>query len=1084
MPHIFRFGVQFDLTDPFWVQVHEAVLQTANRLGVHIVPLDINSSDTYTMSPEEQLGLVEEFTAQAIDAFICQGLPDTLAQRILHLNLPIIALTESDFQHPLFVSPRGLYEIAHQAGTFLAQKLGGRGGVLMVGGGVHGRGEDGRSRVAGLTDSLQPHSGISLRYLPSLWTYEQAEQQIRATAWRAGEHFEALFGLSDSIALAGRNVGLEIGWLDAQSLIVGINGDPLALAAIIEGNMTATVQTSATDLAEQAVSLAERAVRRETLPKHFSFKSQFVTTENVSEVAAQKLIAIASFPTRLIGDNRRQAQQRLAQLETSLKINRHVGALIDRHRLLYEITHLIQISYGYDHVQLFSWNEANQKLVLENQSQPLTGLQISVEDAQAGLLAEVVRRNQPIFIPDTLNSQRFQPDPAWPQTRSRVILPIQFGEKFLGLLDLHSRTPRQHARQELIGLQSLADQLGLAIRNAELYSEAVQARATAERADQLKTRLLANVSHELRTPLNVILGYAATALASPNPYQTTLPPALLRDVQHIYTSGEHLLRLINDLLDLSRAEINALELFPETIDARPFLDEVFHSLADSLPTSPEVKWRLELPERLPLIQADPLRLRQILLNLLSNAHKFTTAGEIVLGAEVVPPHLLLWVKDTGPGIPLEQQARIFEPFATSLHTRRRNEGVGLGLTITRRLVLLHGGSLSLESQSGLGSTFRVYVPLPSLGNKPVTVPENAQPVLVAVSSSEAPPAAINELCQRHGWTVQTVQAEAQLNQLLSTLRPAALAWDLAYATLNDWGLIQKLQSVPQLAQLPFILYGSNTTPELGVGVTNFLIKPLGQQTLLETINALRPTSNSGLLLIVDDDAQACVLYAQIVSQALPNFTVQTIESGAEALKVLEEVTPTLVILDLIMPDVDGFAVLEAMRARPATRRVPVLVMSGRTLSFEDVRRLNQMYVTFHSKNILSEVETQLALQRALSDTETLPPQTSVVVKHAIAYLHQNYPRPISRQELATTVGVSKDYLSHIFQQELGLSPWEFLTRFRIQKAKRLLDTSHETITHIAAQVGFEDLSYFNRVFRKHVGCSPTAYRQQNASPSA
>jgi len=1076
MPHILRFGVQFDLTDPFWVQVHEAVLQAANRCGALIVPLDVSSSDAYTISPEEQVGLVEEFTAQAIDAFICQGLPDTLAERILRLNLPIIALTESDFSHPLFVSPRGLYEAAYQAGTFLAEKLGGRGRVLMVGGGVHGRGEDGQSRVAGMRDCLRAYPEISLRYLPSLWMYEQAEQQIRATAWSANERFEALFGLSDSIALAARHAGLELGLLDSQSLVIGINGDPLALAAILEGNMTATVQTSATDLAEQAVSLAERAVRRETLPKHFSFKSQFVTAENVSEIAAQKLIAIASFPTRLIGDNRRQAQQRLAQLETSLKINRHVGVLLDRHQLLNEITRLIQVSYGYDQVQIFSWNEASQGLVLENQAQPSAEPQASLD--AGGVLAETLRRRQPIFIPDTLNSQRFQPDPAWPHTRSRVILPIQLGERLLGLLDLHSRMPRQHARQELIGLQSLADQLGMAMRNAELYSEAVQARATAERANQLKTRLLANVSHELRTPLNVILGYAATALASPNPYQANLPASLLRDVQHIYASGEHLLRLINDLLDLSRAEIDALELFPETIDVQPFLADVFHSLADSLPTASEVKWRLQVPERLPMIQADPLRLRQILLNLLSNAHKFTTAGEIVLGAEVAPPHLVLWIKDTGPGIPLEQQEQIFEPFATSLQTRRRNEGVGLGLTITRRLVLLHGGSLTLESQPGLGSTFRVYMPLPNLGDKPVKIPENAQPVLVAVSGSHTPPAAISQLCQQYGWAVQAVQSEAQLNQLLSTLRPAALAWDLAHATLDDWALIQKLKSVPQLAQLPFILYGSGATPDLGVGVTNFLVKPLGQQTLLETINALRPAAHSGLILIVDDDAQARALYAQIVSRALPNFTVQTVESGAQALKLLENITPTLVILDLIMPEVDGFAVLEAMRARLATRRVPVLVMSGRTLAFEDVRRLNQMYVTFHSKNILSETETEAALQHALSETEALPPQTSAVVKHAIAYIHQNYSRPISRQALASTVGVSKDYLSHIFQQELGLSPWEFLTRYRIQHAKLLLQTSHASITHIAAQVGFEDLSYFNRVFRKQVGCSPTAYRQQ------
>jgi AraC-like DNA-binding protein/FixJ family two-component response regulator len=354
-------------------------------------------------------------------------------------------------------------------------------------------------------------------------------------------------------------------------------------------------------------------------------------------------------------------------------------------------------------------------------------------------------------------------------------------------------------------------------------------------------------------------------------------------------------------------------------------------------------------------------------------------------------------------------------------------------------------------------------------------------MLIVISSTDAPPA-IRELSQRQGWVIQTVDAEARLLQLLNTLRPAALAWDLAHAHLSDWSLIQKIRGLPQLAQLPFILYGAEhaASPGLGIGLTNFVVKPVGRQTLLDTLNALRPSGIAGQVLIVDDDPQARDLYAQVVSQAFPGATVQTAEDGAAALARLAESTPTLVILDLTMPNVDGFAVLEAMRADPATRRVPVVVMSGRALSFEDVRRLDHMYVTFHSKALLSPDEAAAAFHRALAGAGALPPQTSLVVKHAIAYLQQNYHRAISRQELAATVGVSKDYLSHIFQQELGLSPWEYLTRYRVQQAKTLLYRTHESVTAIAAQVGFDDLSYFNRVFRKHVGCSPTAYRDRSA----
>ncbi|HUV90803.1 MAG TPA: substrate-binding domain-containing protein, partial [Anaerolineae bacterium] len=171
------------------------------------------------------------------------------------------------------------------------------------------------------------------------------------------------------------------------------------------------------------------------------------------------------------------------------------------------------------------------------------------------------------------------------------------------------------------------------------------ARRVAEEGNQLKTRLLANVSHELRTPLNIILGYTMVALAKPNPYGITLPAAFHDDLGHVHSSGEHLLRLINDLLDVARAEMHELHLFPEEIAPRLFLDEVFQSAAHGLSSKAGVTWRLHLPDHLPAIKADPMRLRQILFNLLSNAHKFTKSGEIVLGAEAEPPHLHLWVAD-------------------------------------------------------------------------------------------------------------------------------------------------------------------------------------------------------------------------------------------------------------------------------------------------------------------------------------------------------------------------------------------------------------------------------------------------------
>ncbi|MBN1812401.1 MAG: substrate-binding domain-containing protein, partial [Anaerolineae bacterium] len=385
-------------------------------------------------------------------------------------------------------------------------------------------------------------------------------------------------------------------------------------------------------------------------------------------------------------------------------------------------------------------------------------------------LADVLARELP-----QLGIERFYlalyENPQKPTEQSQLILAYDergrielqenervFPSKQLVPVDLvRPRTDRQyslvaeslHFREEQIGFilfgvgprdgtvyEVLSGQISSSLKGALLFDETRQARAAAEKADRLKTRLLANVSHELRTPLNVIIGCTREILNSPTSYDTVLPEELLDDLRHIGRSAEHQLRVINDLLDLSRAEIDELDLYLELLDPRPFLEEVFRSMADA--NSLDVTWHLQLPDRLPTIQGDPVRLRQILLNLLSNASKFVEKGQVILGAEVTPPNLHIWVQDTGPGIPIDMQERIFEPFVTAGHTNRRLEGVGLGLSITRRLVTLHRGSMRLESQPGQGSTFHITLPLPTLSDRPSTSAPAAQAVLLLISSHDQP----------------------------------------------------------------------------------------------------------------------------------------------------------------------------------------------------------------------------------------------------------------------------------------------------------------------------------------------------------
>jgi signal transduction histidine kinase/DNA-binding LacI/PurR family transcriptional regulator/AraC-like DNA-binding protein len=633
---------------------------------------------------------------------------------------------------------------------------------------------------------------------------------------------------------------------------------------------------------------------------------------------------------------------------------------------------------------------------------------------------------------------------------------------------------------------ALRGHISSTLKSAQLVQKIKEAEARAVKADQLKTRLLANVSHELRTPLNIIVGYSQSAMSSPNPYGTDLPKQLISDLAHIYHSGEHLIRLINDLLDTSRAEIGELDLWLEYVSIRPLLEETFASIAnESSHVKKGIQWRLEIPRNLPVLQVDPSRLRQILLNLLSNAKKFTDSGHITLGAQVQVPHLHIWVEDSGSGIPVDQQERIFEPFITADKIDHRHEGIGLGLSITRRLVALHGGSLTLDSRSGYGSTFHVYLPLPNLNGHTIQVAEkdDLQPVLLCLSTIEKPGGAIEELCKHSNLTLLHITPKDDLNSLLHSVKPAALSWDLSHAMPADWSVIQTLRNHPQICQLPFLLFNLDDyeQPAASTQITDVLLKPVNQTTLLQMITSLSPMKSTGSILIVDDDLNTLDYYANLITTALPGYSVLSAQGGSVALELIHTNKPDLIILDLMMPEVDGFTVLTQIRSNPATTSIPVIILSGRVLSYEDVQKLNYPRVHYQTKGILSASETSDELQKVVNNSDPLPQHTSILVRSALAYLQENYSRAISLNEITEAIGVSKSYLSRIFHAEMGLSLWEYLKRYRVQKAVDLLVRTDNNITEVSAMVGFDDIGYFARVFHKAKGCSPREYRQRTRS---
>ena len=547
------------------------------------------------------------------------------------------------------------------------------------------------------------------------------------------------------------------------------------------------------------------------------------------------------------------------------------------------------------------------------------------------------------------------------------------------------------------------------------------------------------------------------------------------DLEQIHSNAEHQLRVINDLLDLSRAEIDELDLSLELLDPLQLMVDAFRSLADQS-TSPEVHWKLDVPDRLPKLRADPVRLRQILLNLLSNAKKYTPRGEITLGAEVNPPDIHFWVADTGLGIDSEHKEQIFEPFVTIEDNRQIGGGIGLGLSITRHLVALHGGSMRLDSAPNKGSKFHIFLPLPALDQARPKKRGKLSSVLLLISSSDTPANEIVEMCQRQKLQIYPLQNTDDLDAALDQANPVAIAWDLSNAKPGDWTLVRRIRNYPRLGQAPFILYGQLADAQ--VGMTGFLTKSANTASLHEAILAMKPSQATGPILIVDDDPHERRMHQGVVENGLPGYPILTAENGEQAITLMSREVPSLVLLDLVMPVMSGADVLDRMRTDRQLRMVPVIVLSKKILTLEDVKRIEKhTRVTLQSKGIWSEEETVTALNRAIVGADTLPAHTSAFVKQAIAHMHQNYARPISRWEIAEAVGVSEDYLSRVFNQELKISPWDYLNRYRVLQSKNLLLNTTQSIGVIANQVGFKDQAYFSRVFHKVTGMSPQTFRE-------
>ena len=466
----------------------------------------------------------------------------------------------------------------------------------------------------------------------------------------------------------------------------------------------------------------------------------------------------------------------------------------------------------------------------------------------------------------------------------------------------------------------------------------LRAKEEAERATRFKDQFLSTMSHELRTPLNAVLGFSD--LLSEERYGT-LNERQRRYLKHIHTGGQHLLNLINDILDLSKIEAGRLELAIENVPVKSTFDGVLSALQPLAQKKSQTLSRNAAPGL--AVRADATRFKQMLMNLLGNAIKFTPeGGRIELTGCQDNGHVRIDVRDSGPGIPPEEQKRIFDAFYRLRKPGESAEGTGLGLAITQRLVELHGGQLNLESQPGQGSCFYFSLPLaPTLSARPPRKrgagPRTGEPAKVLVIEDDA--AAVHLIRTQlasAGYSVIVCENPENALEMATKIQPQAITLDILMQPIHGWQVLTQLKQEPRTAGIPVIVITIVDEPAMGaiLGADEYLVKPVDKATLLATVERClekqRVERKAGPVLVVEDDAPTREVITQLLSAQ--GYSVATSGDGAQARASVAGSLPELVILDLLLPKVNGFELLAEWRASPRTADLPVLVLTSKDLS--------------------------------------------------------------------------------------------------------------------------------------------------------
>jgi signal transduction histidine kinase/DNA-binding response OmpR family regulator len=483
-----------------------------------------------------------------------------------------------------------------------------------------------------------------------------------------------------------------------------------------------------------------------------------------------------------------------------------------------------------------------------------------------------------------------------------------------------------------------------------LAQELEDANRRIREADRMKSQFLATMSHELRTPMNSIIGFSeilSERLAD------RIEPKHLGFLMHIHTSGRHLLGIINDILDLSKIEAGKMEIYPEFFTVAPVVESVCQVMRGMSNQTPTIV--VEVAPDIPQIETDLAKFKQVLFNLLSNAVKFSPSGSpITVRAAVDSGVVTVSVRDHGIGIDPAHHALIFEEFRqVDSSVRREFGGTGLGLALVKKFVELQGGRVSVESHLGAGSTFSFTLPVRS-GAAVVTrtpeLPQRSNRVLVIEDDANAYELIASALQSAGFLSIRARHGDEAL-RLAREMNPIAVTLDLVLPGIDGWEILKRLKSDEVTRHLPVVIISMVDNRDLGMalGADDYFIKPVDRPRLLERLRAITSGDGNGRprLLIIDDDAAVHALLEEDLSSL--GYAIVNAYSGDDGLRSAIESAPDVIILDLMMPNMSGFEVADALKDDPRTASIPILVLTSKEVSGEDRQLLHTKVCSFVQK---------------------------------------------------------------------------------------------------------------------------------------